>query len=114
MSDLVTAVRAARPRRTLAMISSAVLCEMKGWGSSFQFGPQCDGVDESGNAGDTVTHLFEDDLEGLAGSMDARYGAALAHFGACCGPLGEDRKGRHTKGFTTFCPRSSGDRAPIS
>ena len=32
--------RAARPRRTLAMISSAGLCQMKGFGSSFQCSAQ--------------------------------------------------------------------------
>lgn len=37
VADLVTVVRAARPRRTLAMISSAVLCQAKGSGSSFHW-----------------------------------------------------------------------------
>ena len=63
---------------------------------------------------DRYTHLFEDDLEGLAGSAIARYGAAQAYIGAGCGPLGEGQKGRHTKGVVTTCPRSSGDRAPVS
>jgi hypothetical protein len=46
--------------------------------------------------------------------MDPRYGAPQTYFGACRGPLGEVQNRPHTRSFVTSCPRSSGDRAPVS
>jgi hypothetical protein len=69
---------------------------------------------------DRYAHLFEDDLDSLAESMDARYGAAR------CGQVRPKRtsgnvvdlprtpEGRYFGLFLTFRPRSSGDRAPVS
>jgi len=67
---------------------------------------------------DRYSHLYEDDLEDLADSMDARYGAAQVR------PKSEsqdivnlDEKRRKADAPTyseRLGPRSSGDRAPVS
>jgi len=44
---------------------------------------------------DRYTHLFDDDLESLADSMDARYGAAQTEIWRRGGPLSGHRRGFH-------------------
>ena len=67
---------------------------------------------------DRYSHLYEDDLEDLADSMDARYGAAQVRpkpGSRDIVDLDEKRNKADAPAYSErLGPRSSGDRAPVS